>query len=142
MADLKKIKSEDFRYLCKKKIEEFSEKSLKTREKLPNEEVFRFEQSEVKNFTQELTNFRDECEKNGLSVREFEEESVAFITDRYKRFFFNGKWAKRLYNLNNSIASTYLGYWGYRAVGALGTTNRFLLQSELSKSFLPLILQA
>jgi hypothetical protein len=138
VSDLKKLKSDDFRHLCKKKIEEFSDKYLKTVEKLPNEEVFRFEQSEVKNLTDALTDFHKQCEKNGLSVRELEEESVKFITDNYKRFFFNSKWAQRLYKINNSIASTSLGYWGYRAVGALGTTNRFLLQTELSKSFLPI----
>jgi thiaminase len=138
VADLKKMKSQDYRQLCAKKIEEFSDKYLKTREKIPNEEVVRFEQSEVKNLTKALTNFRDQCEKDGLSVKEFEEESVNFITDKYKRFFFNSKWAQRLYKINNSIASTSLGYWGYRAVGVLGTTNRFLLQTELSKSFLPI----
>lgn len=138
VSDLKKLKSDDFRHLCKKKIEEFSDQYLKTVEKLPNEEVSRFEQSEVKNLTNALTNFRDQCEKDGLSVREFEEESIEFITDKYKRFFFNSKWAQRLYKINNSIASTSLGYWGYRAVGVLGTTNRFLLQIELSKSFLPI----
>ena len=136
--DLKKLKSEDFRHLCKKKIEEFSDQYLKTRENLPNEEVVRFEQSEVKKLTNALTSFRDQCEKDGLSVKEFEEESVEFITDKYKRFFFNSKWARRLYKINNSIASTSLGYWGYRSVGVLGTTNRFLLQTELSKSFLPI----
>ena len=69
-------------------------------------EIFRFEQSEVKNLTNALTNFRDQCEKDGLSVKEFEEESVKFITDKYKRFFFNSKWAQRFYKINNSIAST------------------------------------
>ena len=97
VADLKKIKSEDYRHLCTKKIEEFSNQYLKTREKLLNEEVVRFEQSEVKNLTNALTNLRDQCEKYGLSVKEFEEESVKFITDKYKRFFFNFKWAQRLY---------------------------------------------
>ena len=63
---------------------------------------------------------------------------MKFITDKYKRFFFNSKWAQRLYKINNSIASTSLGYWGYRAVGVLGTTNRFILPTELSKSFLPI----
>ena len=121
-----------------KKIEEFSDQYLKTREKLADEEVFRFEQSEVKNLTTKLTNFRDRCEEVGLSVKEFEEESVKLITDKYKRFFFNSKWAQRLYKINNSIASTSLGYWGYRAVGVLITTNRFLLRTELSKSFLPI----
>ena len=72
VADLKQIKSEDYRHLCAKKIEEFSDRYFKTREKLPNEEVFRFEQSEVKNLTNALTNFRDQCEKDGLSVKEFE----------------------------------------------------------------------
>ena len=91
MVDLKKLKPEDFRHLCKKKVEEFSDQYLKTREKLINEEVFRFEQSEVKNLTNALTNFRDQCEKDGLSVKEFEEESVKFITDKYKRFFFKSK---------------------------------------------------
>lgn len=138
VVDLKKLKPEDFRHLCKKKVEEFSDQYLKTREKLINEEVFRFEQSEVKNLTNALTNFRDQCEKDGLSVKEFEEESVKFITDKYKRFFFKSKWAQRFYKINNSIASTSLGYWGYRAVGVLGTTNRFLLQTELSKRFLPI----
>ena len=57
---------------AKKKIEEFSDQCLKTVEKLPNEEVFRFEQSEVKKLTNALTNFRDQCEKDRLSVREFE----------------------------------------------------------------------
>jgi len=138
VADLKKMKSKDYRQLCAKKVEEFSNRFLKTRENLVNEEVTRFEQSEVKNLTTALTDFRDQCEKNGLSVKEFEEESVSFITDKYKRFFFNSKWAKRLYKINNSIASTSLGYWGYRSLGILGTTNRFLLQTELSKSFLPI----
>ena len=138
VAELKKLKSDDFRHLCKKKIEELSQQYLKTKENLPNEEVTRFEQSEVKKLTNALTSFRDQCEKNGLSVKEFEEESVEFITDKYKRFFFNSKWARRLYHINNGIASTSLGYWGYRAVGAIGTTNRFLLYTELSKSFLPI----
>jgi len=138
VSDLKNLKSDDFRHLCKKKIQEFSDRYLKTVEKLPDQQVCRFEQSEVKNLTTALTNFRDQCEKDGLSVREFEEESVQFITDKYKRFFFNSKWAQRLYKINNSIASTSLGYWGFRSVGALGTTNRFLLQTELSKSFLPI----
>ena len=59
-----------------------------------------------------------------------------FITDKYKRFFFNSKWSQRLYTINNTIASSSLGYWIYRYVGVLGTTNRFLLQRELSKSLL------
>ena len=115
-----------------------SKQHLKTVENLPNEEVYRFEQSEVKNFTKSLTNFHNQCEKKGLSVREFEEESVGVITDRYKRFFFRSKWAQSLYKFNNAVASTSLGYWGYRAVGALGITNRFLLETELSKSVLPI----
>lgn len=138
IADLKKIQSDDLRHLCKKKIQELSDHYLKTVENLPNEEVFRFEQSEVKNLTDALTDFHDQWQKNGVSVKEFEEESVKFITDKYKRFFFNSKWAQHLYKINNSIASTSLGYWGYRAVGALGTTNRFLLQTELTKSFFPI----
>lgn len=138
VADLKKIKSEDYRHLCSKKIQQLSEQYLKTREKFPDEEVVRFEQSEVKKLTDALTNFRDQCEKKGLSVKEFEEESVKYITDKYKRFFFNSKWAQRLYKINNSIASTSLGYWGYRSLGVLGTTNRFLLKTELSKSILPI----
>ena len=99
-----------------------SKQHLKTVENLPNEEVCRFEQSEVKNFTKSLTNFRNQCEKKGLSVREFEEESVGVITDRYKRFFFKSKWAQSLYKFNNAV----------------GTTNRFLLETELSKSVLPI----
>jgi thiaminase len=138
LFELKKLKSDDFRHICKKKIEELSTQYLKTVEKLPEEEVMRFDQSEVKKLTNALTDFRDQCKKDGLSVREFEEESVKFITDKYKRFFFSSKWAQRLYKINNSIVSTSLGYWGYRAVGVLGTTNRFLLQTELSKSFLPI----
>jgi hypothetical protein len=43
-----------------------------------------------------------------------------------------------LYKINNAIGSTALGYWGYRSLGVLGTTNRFLLQAELSKSILPI----
>lgn len=132
------MKSDDLRVLYQKKINEFSSRYLKIRENLLNEEVTRFEQPEVKNLTKALTNFRDQCQKDGLSVREFEEESVSFITDKYKRFFFKSKWAQRLYKINNSIVSTSLGYWGYRAVGVLGTTNRFLLGTELSKSFLPI----
>ena len=65
-----------------KKIEELSERYLKTRENLPNEEVVRFEQSEVKKLIDALRSFRDQCEKDGLSVKELEEESVAFITDK------------------------------------------------------------
>ena len=57
---------------AKKKIKEFSDQYLKTVEKLPDEEVYRFEQSEVKNLTQALTDFRNQCQKDGLSVREFE----------------------------------------------------------------------
>lgn len=120
--DLKKLPSEDIRHLYKKKIQD----------------VYKFEQSEIKKLTVEFTKFHDKCEKNGLSVREFEEESVNFITDKYKRFFFNSKWAQRLYGFNNYLATTSLGVWGYRAVGALGGTNRFLLGTELSKSFLPI----
>lgn len=138
IAELKNLKSADLRVLYQKKINEFSKQLLKVRENLPDEEVTRFEQSEVKNMTKALTNFRDQCQKDGLSVKEFEEESISFITDKYKRFFFNSKWAQRLYKINNNIASTSLGYWGYRAVGKLGTTNRFLLGSELSKNFLPI----
>lgn len=51
VSDLKKLKFNDFRHLCKKKIEEFSDRYFKKVEKLPNEKVFRFEQSEVKNLT-------------------------------------------------------------------------------------------
>jgi len=138
VADLKMLKSEDYRHLCKKKIEEFSKKFLKTQKSLPNEEVVRLEQGEVKKLTAALTKFREQCEKDGLSVKEFEEESVKFITDKYKRFFFNSKWAQRLYTINNGVASTSLGYWGYRAAGVLGNTNRFLLQTELTKSLLPI----
>jgi len=119
-----------------KKIKQFSEQYLKTRETLSNEKVIRFEQSEVKNLTKVLNNFRDQCQKEGLVVREFEEESVDFITDKYKRGGFNSKYAQRLYKINNSVASTGFGYWGYRAVGVLETTNRYMLTTELSKSFL------
>lgn len=138
VTDLRKLQSEDIRHLYKKKIEDLSVKYLKMKEKLPNEDVCRFEQSEIKKLTAEFTKFHDKCEKNRLSIREFEEESVSFITDKYKRFFFNSKWAQRLYTWNNAFASTSLGVWGYRAVGALGGTNRFLLSTELSKSFLPI----
>ena len=138
IADLKKMKSDDYRHLCRKKIQEFSDQILKTREQLPNEEVCRYEESEIKNLTKTFTDFHDQCKKNGLSTLEFEQESVEFITDKYKRYFFNSKWAQRLYKINNSIASTSLGYWGYRAVGTLGTTNRFLIHTELSKSFMPI----
>lgn len=138
IADLKQLKSEDFKYLYKKKVEDFVDLWLKTREKLPNEEVTRFEQSEVKNLTRALENFHEQCEKDGLSVRELEEVSVDFLTDKYKRFFFNSKVARRIYKMNNAIASTSLGYWGFRSLGVLGSTNRFLLQSELRKSFFPI----
>lgn len=70
VAYLKKLKSEDSRHLCKKKIEELSNKILKTRENLPNEE-----------------------------------ESVKFITDKYKQFFFNSKWAQRLDYFNNLMTA-------------------------------------
>lgn len=40
--------------------------------------------------------------------------------------------------MNNGIASTFLGYWGYRSLGVLGTTNHFLLSRELLKSTLPI----
>lgn len=138
IADLKQMPSDDYQYLCHKKIQEFSDQYLKTVEKLPNEEVIRFEQGEVKNLTTAITNFRDQCQKDGLSVREIEIAATEFITSKYNRYFFNSKWAQRLYKINNAVASTSLGYWGYRALGVLGTTNRFLLQSELSKSFLPI----
>lgn len=138
VTDLKKLSSDDLRSLYKNKINEFHDFYLKTKEILPDETVTRFEESEIKKMTKKMTAFRDQCQKNGLSVREFEEESVEFITDKYKRFFFNSKLAQRLYKINNSVASTSLGYWGYRAVGALGSTNRFLLKTELLKSFLPI----
>ena len=137
-ADLKKLSSDDLRGLYQKKIKSLMDQFLKTKEKLPNEEVTRFEQGEIKKFTKVLTQLRDKCLEAGLSVREFEEEAVNFITDKYKRFFFGSKIAKGLYKFNNGIASTSFGYWGYRAVGALGTTNRFLLPSQLSKSLLPI----
>ena len=136
--DLKQMKSDDYRLLCKKKIEQLSDQYLKVRENLSDQEVTRYDQSEVKQLTTSLTKFRDDCEKKGLSVREFEEEGVNFITDKYKRFFFTSKWAQRLYKLNNGIASTSLGYWGYRSLGVLGSTNRFLLSRELLKSTLPI----
>lgn len=96
VADLKKLKSDDFDTFAKK-IQQLSAKYLKTVEKLPNEEVFRFEQSEVKKLTTTLSDFHSECQKNGLSVRELEKESIKFITDKYKRFFFESKWAQRIY---------------------------------------------
>ena len=55
---------------------------------------------------------------------------------KWKGVCFN--WSIRLYKLNNGIASTSLGYWGYRSLGVLGTTNRFLLSRELLKSTLPI----
>ena len=136
--DLKKMDSSDYRYLCSKKIEELSTKHLKTVENLPNEEVIRLEQGEVKNLTSSLTDFRNYCENNGLSTKEVEEESVRFIMDKYKRYFFKSKMAQRIYKMNNLIASTSLGAWAYRAAGVLGTTNRFLLAAELGKSLLPI----
>lgn len=77
--------SSDYRYFCSKKIEELSRKYLKTIEDLANEEIIRLKQSEVKS---SLTDFRNQCENNGLSTKEFEEESVRFIMDKDKRFFF------------------------------------------------------
>jgi hypothetical protein len=138
VSDLKKLKSDDLRHLCKKKVEELSKQHLKTVERLPNEDVCRLEQSEVKNLTDSLTRCRNQLEKDGLPVREFEEESVHFITDKYKRFFFDSALAQRLYKINNCIAATSLGYWGYRTAGMLGTTNRFLLTTQLSKSVMPI----
>jgi len=132
------MKSEDLRVLYKKKIEEFNSQCLKTTEILPGEQVTCFEESEIKKMTKKMSEFRDSCAGKNISVREFEEESISFITDKYKRFFFNSKWAQRIYNINNSIASTALGYWGFSAVGALGNTNRFMISTELSKSFLPI----
>ena len=72
IQDLKNLKSDDYRELCRKKIKEFSNQYLKSVERLPNEEVCRYEQSEVRNLTSALTNFRDQCEKDGLSTKEFE----------------------------------------------------------------------
>ena len=76
------MKSKYFRHLCSKKIHQFSNQYCKTRENLPNEEVTWFAESEVKNLTKELTNFRDQCLKDGLSIKELEEESMNFITDK------------------------------------------------------------
>ena len=56
----------DYRYIYSKKIQELSEKFLKTVEELPNEEVVRFKQSEVKDLTSSLTKFRNDCENKGL----------------------------------------------------------------------------
>ena len=88
-----------------------------------NEEVIRLEQAEVKKLTNSLTDFRNQFENKGLSTKEFEEESVRFIMDKYKRFFFKSKLAQRIYKMNNFIASTSLRAWAYRATGVLGTTN-------------------
>lgn len=63
---------------------------------------------------------------------------MTFITVSINGFFYS-KWAQGLYTVNNSVASTSLSYLGYRAIGVLGITNRFLLQTELSKSFLPIV---
>ena len=45
VADLKKLKSDDFRHLCKKRIKELIDQYLKTREKLPNKDINQFSQS-------------------------------------------------------------------------------------------------
>lgn len=136
--DLKKISSDDLRHLYQKKINEYFKRCVKTTEQLPGEEVIQLEQSEVKNMIKKLDNFRDECSKNGLSVREFEEEAINFITDKYKRYFFNSKWAQRLYKLNNFAASMGISFWGYRAVTALGTTNEYSLKPTLMDSAIPI----
>ena len=85
-TDLKRMDSSDYRHLCSKKIKEFSEKHLKTTEKIANGDFVKFEQAEVKNLTSSLTNFRNQCEEKGLSTKEFEEETVHFIMDKYKQF--------------------------------------------------------
>ena len=138
ISELKRMKSSDYRYLCKKKIEEFSNIHIQKIEKLPNEDVFRLEQSEVKNLTKALTNFHEQCKKDGLPLREFEEESVKYITDKYKRYFFGSKWAKRLYRTNNLIASSSLGIWGYKSLGTLANSNKFVYQNELKRNVLPI----
>nr|WAK84894.1 hypothetical protein [Amicula sp. isolate GU52X-4 cfCalB7] len=136
---LKKLPSGTLRQLYKNKINELVEKLLKTRHDLINEKVSRYEQSEVKQLTKALTRFYNQCKNKGISVKELEDESVKFITDKFKRFFFKSKWAERLYNINNCVASTSLGYWGFRAVGVLGATNRFSLPTEIGKSILPIL---
>lgn len=128
------MSSDDLRFLYKKQINQFQGTCIKTTEFVPGEEVVRFEQSEVKDMVKKMTKFRDEC----YNVREFEEESVKFVTDKYKRYFFNSKWAQRFYRLNNAVASTGLGYWGYRAVGSIGNANQYLRQQKLLESFVPI----
>lgn len=107
---------------------------------MPNKEVIRLEQSKIKNLTSSLIDFRNQCKKKGISTKEFDEdESIRFIIDKYKRFFFKSKLAQKLDNINNFVASTSLRAWAFRADGILGTRNRFLLAKELSKSLLPIV---
>ena len=97
LSELRNMKSDDYRQLSKKKILEFSDKLVKNIEKLPDEEIIIMKQAEIKNLTTVLTNFHDQCIKDNLPTREFEDEAVKFITDKYKRVFFASKIAQRLY---------------------------------------------
>lgn len=56
VPDLKKIGSDDFYHLDEKKIEEFFNVCLKTKEMLSEEGITRFEESEIKQMTQKMTN--------------------------------------------------------------------------------------
>lgn len=138
LKDLKSLQSEDLQYLYKKKIDELSEVFLKTRENISNEKFCRYEQSEVKKFIAALRKFHKQCKVLGLSTEELEDESIEFITDESKRFFFKSKWANRFYKINNSIVGSGLSYWSYHSVTKLGTVNSKLLRRTLLESALPI----
>ena len=92
----------------------------------------------MKKFTKTVTDSINRCERQGLDTRPLEKAAADFITNEYHRYFFGSKIAQTCYKMNNCVASTSLGYWGYRSVGALGTTNRFMLGTHLCRSALPI----
>lgn len=138
IEELKSLKSDDLRYLYKKQIDKFQKYYLQTQNRPVDEKITYFLECEMKSLTKALKKFRNQCDKNNLSLFEFDSECVKFITDKNKRFIFKSKTAQRLYKIKNTVIPSSFGYWGYKAVTHMGSVNPWGLKRELLRSLIPI----
>lgn len=138
IEELKKLESSDLRRIYRKEILRLRNEYLKTAYHPVGETPTYFYECEIRQLLKKLTKFRNQCDKNDLSVVEFESECVKFITNKKTKFIFKSQLAQRGYTIKNSLVSTSLSVWGYKAVVKLAVTKASSLKTELLKSSLPI----
>jgi hypothetical protein len=138
IQELKKVKSEDLQILYGNAIDKMQRYYLKNVQRINDEKITYIYECEMKVLIRELRQFRDECLKHNLSTSELENECVKFIIDKNKRFIFKSKRNQGFYNFKNTLASSSLGYWGFRSVSKLGSIEPSFLPKQIFKSLIPI----